>query len=523
MQVASKPNPTKLNQHAFIAAKRGGVTFAGKLFENITVFASSVMVARLLGAEQNGLYKLAVTLSTMISALCHLGLDGGIVRYLPMALAERNATKIPGIIQIGAGIPIFISLIVTSLLLLLAEPLADQVLGKPTILPVLHVVAFAIPLGVLNHCLAAIAQGFKQVQYTAYAQDIAANSIKLTLSLIVLVLGYGVIGLAAVYVISLMVAVGMLFYFVHRLFPLTQALKVTKRNTREILNYSLPLYIQRLLNIYGRNFEILVLGYFGLLSDVGIYAVILPLSKIGNMAFGSLREIAAPIIAELHSQGKHKELEQFYQTITKWALTFNLPIFLTIVLFPTALLSVFGKEFTGGTTGLIILSTGVLFDVATGMCGTVINMTGYSRVGLLNSIVYLGTTLLLDFILIPRWYLLGAAMAGAVTIIINNTLRVIEAYVLINGLLPFNRSFLKPVMAAALAAGLTYWLSDLVFIDRPILQLLVLGPTMWLVYAAAILAQKLSDEDRMIITAIRSRKKLKAKALTSSGNTQSVD
>lgn len=185
--------------------------------------------------------------------------------------------------------------------------------------------------------------------------------------------------------------------------------------------------------------------------------------------------------------------------------------FLTIVLFADVLLGIFGKEFTVGAAGLIILAAGVLFNVASGTCGTVINMTGYSRLGLLNSAVYLLTTIALDFLLIPQWQLLGAALAASLTILINNLLRLGEVYLLFNRLVPFNKSFAKPLAATLLAGGSTYLLIHFVWIGQPVLQFLAFAPLMWLLYGICIFAFGLSEDDRQILGKLMNRPKLKRK------------
>jgi O-antigen/teichoic acid export membrane protein len=132
-------------------------------------------------------------------------------------------------------------------------------------------------------------------------------------------------------------------------------------------------------------------------------------------------------------------------------------------------------------------------------------MTGHSKLSLVNSIVYLGSSIIIDFLLIPRWQLVGAAWAGALTIVINNTLRMIEVYFLVHSLLPFNRGLLKPLSAGLLAIGLTYLLTRLFPIDLPLLRLVLMAPIMWAVYVVAIWMLRLSDEDYLILNMARRR------------------
>jgi len=508
-QVVAESSRSTSDKSLVTAAKGGAILFAGELFAYITGFLFSIVIARFLGAEQFGVYRLSLTITTIVAAICYMGLDGGLVKFLPIAVGERNENRVWGIIQVGVGLPLFLSLVLTLIFIFIAEPLSSEIFKKPSLASVFRLLCLAIPLTVLTGSLSSVVKGFKQVQYDVYSQNITFQLMKLLLSVSFLILGMGVLGVAVAYLIATGAATVMLLYFVNHIFVLRRPLIIAERNTREIFNFSFPLYLARLLNQFGRNLETLVLGLLGVLLDVGVYAAILRLSQIGTMGLDALQKISEPIISELHSHGKKAELARLYQTTTKWALTFNLPIFLTIVLFAENLLSIFGKDFAMGTAGLIILSAGILFKASTGFCGTVINMTGYTKLGFFNSIVYFVTTILLDFILISRWQLIGAACAGALTIIIVNTLRTMQVYVLFDGLLPFNRSFSKPLIATLVAATLTYAFSRLFLLDSPLIQLLILAPILWILYVAVIVLLKLSEEDRMILNKLRSRFKTK--------------
>lgn len=500
------PDPARHSPaNILIAARGGGISFAGQLFQYGSSFIFSFIVARFLGAEDYGTYRLALTITTVVGAFSFLGLNGGVARYLPIYRSRGETLKVAGVIRSGVGIPLAISSALTLALFLFGEQLSAGLLHKPTLAPVLGMLCLVIPMNVLLTGLSAMAQGFKNVEYEAYARNLVFNLAKLLLSVAALLFGLGLMGISAAYLLSAALTVVVMTALVSRLLPLRSVFGKVEKTTRELLRFSLPLYLSRLLNQFSGNFETLLLGYFGVLVDVGIYAVILRISELGNLFFSSVKKISVPIIAELHSQGRIAELRRFYQTTTKWSLTFNLPIFLVIILFGDAMLQVFGKEFTAGSAGLAILALGVLFNTSTGACGTVINMTGYTRLGLLNSVVYLLTTLVLDFILIPRWQLLGAALAGALTIVIVNTLRLVEVYYLIDGMLPFNRSFWKPAAAALLTVGIIGAASRLLLTGQPYWQLGLLAPALLAVYSGLIVAFKLSEEDRAIVDKVLAR------------------
>ena len=479
---------------------------------NITAYVISLVftyfVARNLGAENYGYYKLSITVTGIIGALSFLGLGVGIKRYIPIARKEDNELRIWGIIQIGVGIPFLVGMFLTFLSLACSDLIATEIFNKPDFAPYFRLMCLAIPIGTIMGSFAEISIAFKKIQFTVLSREIVTNAVKLILSIIAINVGMGLIGVIGATIIAVAIGAVLMVYFVHRIFNLRRPIKSAERQTKEILTFSLPVFLSRLLNQFSKNLETMVLGVFGIIAEVGVYSVLINISSIGKMGFRAIRRISYPIFAEFHSKGQMKELKAFYRTTAKWSLIINLPIFLVIVIFSKHLLNIFGEEFVIGNVGLVILAVGVLFDAATGSCGAVLNMAGYSRVNFINSIVYLVTTILLDLILIPKYGLLGAAAAGAITRVIVNTIMMIEAYYLIDRLIPVDRSFGVLFIAAIISGASTYYLLDYVLVESMVWQFVVLSLFMTGIFFG-IVALQLSKEDKLVLNSVINKIKKK--------------
>jgi O-antigen/teichoic acid export membrane protein len=427
-----------------------------------------------------------------------LGLSAGMARYIPIAVQRKDHARLWGIIQTGVTLSGLNSTALAIVLFLLAEPLSNKVFNQPDLVPVLRLASLSIPLNTLMNLLTSVTQGFKRMEYKVYSQDITLNLGKLILSIVLIGIGLGVTGALLAHVIALMITVGLLFYFVHGLFPLIRPWRSAKRNTGEMLHFTLPVYLSRLLSNFSGNIETMVIGSFGVMSGVGVYTTALRVSGIGGLFHQSLQSIAVPIISDLHSQGKLKQLRRVYQTLTKWGLTFNLPVFLTIVLFAKPLLNIFGDDFVSGASSMIILAFAALFNAGTGPCGSIVTMTGRSKMSFANSVIYLVINIILDLLFIPPWGAVGAAIAVTLTSVLINVLRVTEIFILYR-IWPYNKSFLKPITAALLATGTTYLVKEWLTLKPMLLELVVGSLLLWSIYFIAIVLLKLSDEDRLIL------------------------
>jgi O-antigen/teichoic acid export membrane protein len=294
---------------------------------------------------------------------------------------------------------------------------------------------------------------------------------------------------------------------VNKLFSLKRPLNTAKRNPRELFGFTLPLYLNQLLSGFSGSIESLILGSLGLVSGVGVYGTALRLSAVGMLFHRSLQRIAMPMISDLYDRREMGQLKRVYRTTTKWGMTFNLPIFLVIALFANPLLLIFGDEFVAGATGLIILAFANLFNASTGVCGSMITMTGHPKLTFANSVIYLVLNIALDVALIPLWGITGAALAVTLADLSINSLRTLQVYLLLR-IWPYDWTFLKPAAAALLATGVTLLVRSGLASIPWLLQLAAGALVLVGLYAAAIVLLGLSQEDHLVLDRLWARFRL---------------
>jgi O-antigen/teichoic acid export membrane protein len=505
----SADRPRRADRSVLLAAKGGGVTFAGAIFSYGSWLVIGLLLARFLGADQYGLYTLASSPVTIAVGLAGLGLSPALVRYVAVYRGRRDDAGIWGTLQVGLGLTSIASIVVGIGLFALAAPIAERLFDEPRLIPLLRLGSLMLPFATLSTQLSAATQGFKRMQYTVIAKDISQSLVRVVLIAgLVLFAGLNAMNATAVQLVSEVIAFGILLYFLHRLFALRRPLRAGRRNLREMVGFSLPIYITRLINTFRGNIQTLLLGAFEAVTTVGVFAVASKVNMVGRMFHDSIVTASAPIVSDLYDQGKSESLARFYQTMTKWTFTANLPLFLIVQLFPGVILSIFGEEYVGGALALTILAWGNLVDAGTGICGVVIDMTGKTSLKVVNAIVTLGLLVGLNLLLIPPWGLVGAAVASAAARAGVNLLRLGQVYVLYR-LLPYNVSFLKPVMAGLVALAAGWLMRRWIFTQETLIFAAINVAVLVAVYAAAIVLLGLDQEDRAVLGRIGGRLKAK--------------
>jgi O-antigen/teichoic acid export membrane protein len=493
------------NQSTLVAAKGGAILFAGRLFVYASRFLIAVFVARILGAGQYGLYNLGLVAVELTTFLASLGMATTLVRYIPIFNSRKDEAGIWGALQIGLGLTTLLSLLAGAGLYILAEPMANQLFNEPRLVPLLRLVSIAVPIFNLGDMAAAATRGFKNMKYTVIAQNFA-HPIARAIILIILFLSIGLNAKRALLtsLLAEVVVVVLLLYFLNKQFLLFRPLNTGRRDLKEFLQFSWPVYLSNFVWKFGGNIKTVLLGAFGAVTNVGIFALANQITLLGDMFHDSLGSVAQPIIAELHSQGKQAELKHFYQLMTKWTVTINMPLFLVLVLFPDEIMELFGQSFAAGALILRILAWTGLVDIATGICGVMLDMTGFTRLKLANTTFTLAVSIGLSIWLIPIWGLIGAAVASLAASIIVNVLRVVEIFFLLR-ILPYNLAFLKPITAGLVTAGVILIGQIFLLPQANLLYLFANILVLFTIYVGMTLLLGISAEDKATLAHLRTR------------------
>ena len=110
---------------------------------------------------------------------------------------------------------------------------------------------------------------------------------------------------------------------------------------KELLVYSIPLMFVTILQTCMHWMDILMLGYFGDASVVGLYHPAARTAGLLQALLISFISIYAPIMSQLHGKGDVGGMSRLYKLVTRWLITFAIPISLIFILYPTKVMLLF--------------------------------------------------------------------------------------------------------------------------------------------------------------------------------------
>ncbi|MEM7278565.1 MAG: polysaccharide biosynthesis C-terminal domain-containing protein [Pseudomonadota bacterium] len=193
--------------------------------------------------------------------------------------------------------------------------------------------------------------------------------------------------------------------------------------TQKWLNSMLPLAFFGVTTTLLTQTDLIILGIFNSAATVGVYKV----SVVGSMlvAFGLsiVNTVNAPKYAARFTQKDNDGLETLAFDAARLATVFAVALFIVYLVFGAQILTiVFGDEYIGAYSVLIILAAAQLVNCFTGSVGLILNTTNSEGQAAKSLAVAAILNVALNLALIPRFGAIGAAIATGISLTVSNAL-----------------------------------------------------------------------------------------------------
>jgi O-antigen/teichoic acid export membrane protein len=250
---------------------------------------------------------------------------------------------------------------------------------------------------------------------------------------------------------------------------------------RELLTFSLPLMFAGWMTYFIDETDYFVLGLFQTADKVGTYTAMFGIRPFVLLFFFPATFLLSPVITRLQKEAELGQARRTYRAITKWTTLVSIPLFLLGFLFPEVVIrTTFGTDYLGGTTVLRLLMVSGLVTVVLGANDRVMVGLGHSRTSMYVSGVAAGSNVLLNFLLIPYFGMVGAAVASLTAFAARNALNSVFLYRWY-GLTPFSTALGKVFAAVVVLAPIGY-VAFLELFTANFVSVTVLGIVFLLIY-----------------------------------------
>ena len=496
---AGAPTVEESDSQILGLARGGGLNLVGAVCNQLAGLGITLLIARELGRAQLGRYAQAYALMAILALLSLSGLRTGMLRFVAVHRAERDAGALRGVVRLGIAFTTGASVLLGIGLFLGAPWLVEVVFHDERLVLALQFVALALPASTLMDSALAATQGYRTMKPYATIGLIFEPLARLGLTALLLSRDTGLRGAMAALLVSNVVAALLASVALYRLLgaPTTPI----RYNARGLFRFSMVSWVASLATTGLIWADTLLLGIFRSSAEVGVYNVATRLVTLATFVMPAINSSLSPRIADLYHRGQTAALGRAYAAATSWILRLSLPAFVALVVFPRDLLAIFGRGFQVGAAVTIILAAGKLIDAGTGPCGLMLNMSGRPLWNMVDNIAVLVLNVALNLVLIPRFGIVGSAVAWAISLGVVNLARLAQVWWTMR-MVPFDagvvRGFLAGAGAFVVAMLVRRWL-------EPPLQLPVGLAAIVVTYLPLVAMQGLSAEDRLVLGAILSR------------------
>lgn len=506
MNQSEKQNISKVAKNSLISG-------VGSLANLITTPLTSLITTRVLGAELFGIYSLVQSWGALLSNISSLGLNGTNLRFIPTYKGLGDRAKIKGSILWTFRVSFTISLLITLFILFFPSLFCEFFIHRPlnvseetfenNIVTAFRFYAVSILLTSVYLVMMSSLNGLQEIKYKIISNEIIGSASKILSLVLFIFFGWDLYAALGSNLIQDAVILSVSLYFLLKVFPEIKDTSFKPDFEKSRMNkFAAAVFSNSLLNKYSFQLDILFLGFFNSMRDVGIYTVALRLQPLIYLPHYTISAVFGPLVAELHASAKIEELKNLYKTVTKWSFTISLPIFATLVLFSDEVLKVFGKDFTEGKHLVVIMGVANVIHDLVGLSGSVIMMTGRIRINLYNSMVTAFINITCFPVLIYLFGISGAAWAYFVSVIVMDIILASEM-VYIFKFNPFKKSLYKPILAISAAMIVTYITKLIIDWQSPLALILVL--VLLSSYGILLYLFKIDEEDRMVINKIKQK------------------
>ncbi|MHB1270930.1 MAG: flippase [Thermoleophilia bacterium] len=488
-------------------AKGAMINLSGTVVRTLLAFGYTILLARTLPVSDLGQYFLILTIVNILGLASTLGLDFGVVRYVALYVGEGSFQKARQTLRTALLLGLATGIVVMGTVIIAAPSVAAHLLSETSqSVTVLRLFAISIPFWVGARLFNATTQGMHRMHYQVFSRDLGEQLSKLVFTGIALAVGAGLAGVVVANVASVVLAMLLsLFFAMIVMAPARESrAAATAGSSRELVHYSFPLAFSNILGMVLVWIDMLIMGYLGTATEVGFYGAALRVGVVSSAIFLAFTTVFTPVISDLYNRHISRELHLLYKIVTRWIFICTLPVVLLQLLFAEPIMNMFGSQFAAGSGALMILALSQLINAASGPAGYMVLMSGRSRLELLNISVSLAVNVAACFLLIPRYGVIGAALANLMAAVAINLLRAVEVWLFMH-VHAYSYSYFKPLLAGAASASLVIITGRYLIIAQNFFWNAALAAGMVLVYIAVTISLGLSSQDSAVLGLVKRR------------------
>lgn len=278
----------KLVEIADTSARGGFFLFTGNASQLIILAIGSIIIARLLGPNNYGLYTLAAVFPSLLMGLVDFGLNSAFTYFPAKFKAEQKTDLLVHIFKYGLFFKLVLSIVMFVACIMFSDFFAVYALNRPEAGFFIKLAAFLVLFQTIYATLGSVFIGIDRIATNAVVMNVQ-SIVKTTLSVFLIFLGFSItgaiIGQVAGYMVAALLGSLVFLKFYRGLYSFQTGSFQTnlKTNLKLMLTYSYPLYLTTLLGLIVSQYQTIILALFASNVEVGNFGIAINMAALLNV------------------------------------------------------------------------------------------------------------------------------------------------------------------------------------------------------------------------------------------------
>ena len=321
------------------ASARGSFfLFLGNTSSTIIMAFASILIARLLGPENYGIYTLAMIAPSFLIALSDIGISPALTKFSTRFQSEGENRKVVGLIKAGIIFKSVFSLLLSLVLLLLSESIATWVLKRPSLGLLIRFTSLYLVGQAIFTTLNSIFIGLDKTENSALLMNIQAVT-KAVASPLLIILGMGAIGAILGAGLGFLLAAGtgisvLLLRIRPSLYSRNHGENIDFfQGVRLMIPYGMPLYLSTLIFTLLTLYQSFILAQFVPNIEIGNYSIAMNFSVLVTLFSYPIATSLFPAFSKLSIKEDRGSVEKMFRYSVKYTSLLIIPASLALIIF----------------------------------------------------------------------------------------------------------------------------------------------------------------------------------------------
>ena len=401
------------------ASRNALIAFTIRVVSAAIAFVSQVIMARMMGQHEYGIFVFVWVLVILIGNFSCLGFHSAQIRFLPQFEATNDVERIRGLTATARIFALFSSTGVLAVGVVALHFFSGMI--EPYYVMPLFIALFILPMIALGDTM----EGTARANSWAIVALSPTYIIRPTL-ILVFMLGAVWMGAAKTAETALVASLAAAY-----ITTIGQFFNITRRLRRRFekgparvefgpwFKVAVPIFFIEGFIFLLTNSDTVVTGLFLAPAEVAVYFAASKTMALVQFVYFSVKAATAPHFSALYANDDRDGLAKFSGQSVRWVFWPSLFVGLVALLLGDFLLGMFGEGFTAGYGVMVILFFGIMCKASVGPGEVLLTMAGEQALCVKLYVVALAANIGLNVALIPLYGIQGAAYAAALAMLVE--------------------------------------------------------------------------------------------------------